>query len=199
VMGNDYYITNEHKVFDQQGQFEPSGEIFGYYVITKQYFDRYRLPVMHTETNRKDADDAPRWLWKEWSNVVKLKQDGVPILGFTWYSLLDQVDWDTALRQDNHRINPLGLYDLKRRIRPVGKAYQRLIAQWRDQLPLQSMSRDLFLYRSEIENRQAGGGASSGTGSDRDTANGRRRSDAAPPRAPVKRRHKTTAHPGHRS
>ena len=60
VMGNDYYITNEHEVLDERGQFRPSGEIFGYYVITRQYFDRYHLPVMHTETNRKDADEAPR-------------------------------------------------------------------------------------------------------------------------------------------
>ena len=33
----------------------PSGEVFGYYVITHQYYDRYHLPVMHTETNTKDA------------------------------------------------------------------------------------------------------------------------------------------------
>ena len=30
---------------------EPSGEVFGYDEITRQYYDRYRLPVMHTETN----------------------------------------------------------------------------------------------------------------------------------------------------
>ena len=86
VMGNDYYITNEHVVLDAAGHVEPAGEIFGYYVITKQYFERYHLPVMHTETNRKDADEAPAWLWKEWANMVRLKHDGVPILGFTWYS-----------------------------------------------------------------------------------------------------------------
>lgn len=146
VMGNDYYITNEHEVFGGSGEFRPSGEIFGYYVITKQYFDRYHLPVMHTETNRKVEADAAAWLWKEWSNVLRLKSDGVPILGFTWYSLLDQTDWDTALREKNDRVNPLGLYDLKRKIRDVGKAYKELIAQWRDELPLQSMSRDIYLF-----------------------------------------------------
>ena len=151
VMGNDYYITNEHEVFGKKGDFRPSGEIFGYYVITKQYFDRYRLPVMHTETNRKIAADAPAWLWKEWSNVLRLKSDGVPILGFTWYSLLDQTDWDTALREVNHRVNPLGLYDLNRRIREVGTAYKEVIAQWHAHLPLQSMSRDLLLYPEDTQ------------------------------------------------
>jgi len=62
----------------------------------------------------------------------------VPIVGFTWFSLTDQVDWDTSLREDNHRINPLGLYDLKRRIRPVGDAYRELIRDWRDRLPMES-------------------------------------------------------------
>jgi beta-glucosidase/6-phospho-beta-glucosidase/beta-galactosidase len=142
VMGNDYYITNEHLV-NEDGSVTPSGEIFGYYVITNQYFERYRLPVMHTETNRKDDELAPAWLWKEWANVVRLKRDGVPILGFTWYSLLDQTDWDTALREDNHRVNPLGLYDLRRKIRPVGTAYKHLVAQWRDELRLQSACRDI--------------------------------------------------------
>ena len=50
IMGNDYYVTNEHLVH-ADGSISPSGEIFGYYVITHQYYDRYRLPVMHTETN----------------------------------------------------------------------------------------------------------------------------------------------------
>jgi beta-glucosidase/6-phospho-beta-glucosidase/beta-galactosidase len=137
VMGNDYYITNEH-VVKPDNSTEPAGEIFGYYVITKQYFDRYQLPVMHTETNLADAERAPGWLKKEWANMLRLKSDGVPILGFTWYSLIDQVDWDTALREDNGRVNPLGLYDLDRNIRPVGQAYKRLIQMWRGIMPTTS-------------------------------------------------------------
>jgi beta-glucosidase/6-phospho-beta-glucosidase/beta-galactosidase len=109
-------------------------------VITKQYYDRYQLPVMHTETNLMDEEKAPQWLRKEWANLHHLKLEGVPILGFTWYSLTDQVDWDTALREDNGRVNPLGLYDLDRKIRPVGVAYKKLIQQWRDILPTESFS-----------------------------------------------------------
>jgi beta-glucosidase/6-phospho-beta-glucosidase/beta-galactosidase len=128
VMGNDYYITNEHLV-RSDGTTEPSGEIFGYYVITHQYYQRYKLPIMHTETN-KTMPDSVQWLYKEWANVHRLKQDGVPIIGFTWYSLLHQVDWDSALCEDAGRVIELGLYDLNRNIMPVGKAYKRLIQQW---------------------------------------------------------------------
>ena len=141
IMGNDYYVTNEHRVWED-GHTAAAGEVFGYDQLTWQYHDRYRLPVMHTETNfaqGPNSDEAVYWLWKMWANVLRLRNDGVPILGFTWYSLTDQVDWDTALREVNGRANPLGLYDLDRQIRPVGQAYQKLIADWREVLPTQSV------------------------------------------------------------
>ena len=137
IMGTDYYVTNEH-IVEEDGSITPAGEIFGYYVITHQYYTRYRLPVMHTETNLADSDRAPGWLRKEWSNMHRLKQDGVPIVGFTWYSLIDQIDWDSTLRQNNGHVNPLGLYSIDRQIRPVGEAYRSLIDQWRDVLPTES-------------------------------------------------------------
>ena len=140
IMGNDYYVTCEHLVHPD-GHLTPAGDTFGYYLVTKQYFDRYRLPVMHTETNM-DAERAPVWLRKQWANVLRLKQDGIPIIGFTWYSLTDQVDWDVGLREDNGKVNPLGLYDLDRNIRPVGEAYKQLVAEWLDMLPGESIFLD---------------------------------------------------------
>jgi len=129
VMGNDYYVANEHMLLDENRSVY-AGEIFGYYVVTRDYYDRYNLPVMHTETNKAEPD-ADRWLWKTWANIQRLRQDGVPICGMTWYSLTDQVDWDTALREDNGHVNPLGLYDLDRNIRKVGEEYKKLIRAWR--------------------------------------------------------------------
>jgi beta-glucosidase/6-phospho-beta-glucosidase/beta-galactosidase len=130
VMGNDYYVTNEHLVHPD-GSTQASGEIFGYYVITNQYYKRYKLPIMHTETNIR-MPACKEWLLKQWANVHRLKHDGVPIIGFTWYSLLHQVDWDSALRNDDGHVNELGLYDLNRQQMPVGAAYQQLIKNWKD-------------------------------------------------------------------
>ena len=130
VMGNDYYAANEHLLVSEDKSIY-AGEIFGYYVVTRDYYNRYNLPVMHTETNNAEPD-AERWLWKTWANIQKLRHDGVPLIGMTWYSLTDQVDWDTALREENNRVNPLGLYDLDRKVRPVGRAYKKLITQWQD-------------------------------------------------------------------
>jgi len=136
IMGNDYYVTNEHLVLPN-GSTRASGEVFGYYVITHQYYNRYKLPIMHTETNLKGSGGAD-WLWKQWANLYRLIQDGVPVIGFTWYSLTHQVDWDTALREENNRVHDVGLYDLDRKITEVGHAYKRLISQWKDVLAQES-------------------------------------------------------------
>lgn len=141
IMGNDYYITNEHRVSEDNSK-RTALEIFGYSEITRQYHDRYRLPVMHTETNFPQGPkgtEAVDWLWKQWAGVLRIRNSGVPIVGFTWYSLTDQVDWDCALRYDRGVVNPLGLYDLDRNIRPVGEAYRELIRQWTYVLPTQSI------------------------------------------------------------
>jgi beta-glucosidase len=141
VMGNDYYVTNEHRV-EEDGSTGPSGEIFGYSQITAQYFARYKLPVMHTETNLGEGpkgDEAVEWLRKEFANILRVRELFIPIIGFTWFSLTDQVDWDIALRENRGTVNPLGLYDLDRNIRKVGVAYKKLIKDWGGLLGAQSV------------------------------------------------------------
>jgi beta-glucosidase/6-phospho-beta-glucosidase/beta-galactosidase len=98
---------------------------------------------MHTETNITEPFSV-HWLKKQWANIYRLKSDGVPIIGFTWYSLTDQVDWDSALRNDAGVVNALGLYDLDRKIRPVGQEYKNLIAQWRDVIDNESFGVHMF-------------------------------------------------------
>lgn len=143
IMGTDYYVTNEH-LMKPDGSTGPSGEFFGYYVIAREYYERYGLPLMHTETNIWESDGSVQWLWKQWNCMLRLRQDGIPIVGFTWYSLTDQMDWDTALRVDAHRVNTVGLYDLDRKIRKVGRHYRRLIAMWREILPAGSSALSLL-------------------------------------------------------
>jgi beta-glucosidase/6-phospho-beta-glucosidase/beta-galactosidase len=141
IMGNDYYVTNEHRV-SADGLTRAAGDVFGYDEITRQYYDRYKLPVMHTETNLIEGptgQEAVDWLWKQWANVLHVRNTGVPIVGFTWYSLTDQMDWDVTLREENNRVTPVGLYDLDRNIRPVGRCYKQLIHAWCNVLPAQSV------------------------------------------------------------
>ncbi len=129
VMGNDYYETNERILQHDGGEYV--GEVFGWYLVTHEYYLRYRKPVMHTETNQK-SQDAVVWLWRQWQNLLYMRERGIPVLGFTWYSLIDQVDWDTELREANNRVNPFGLYDMNRKIRPVGEAYKQIIEEYEE-------------------------------------------------------------------
>jgi hypothetical protein len=61
-----------------------------------------------------------------------MRSTGIPVLGFTWYSLTDQIDWQHALRVERNDLHPVGLYDMRRRIRPVGTRYQQIVADWRE-------------------------------------------------------------------
>lgn len=132
VLGVDYYEWNE-KLINSEGKPENLGEMFGWYVITSQYYERYKRPVMHTETNCPNADEAPGWLWRQWHNVRLIRQNGVPVIGFTWYSLQDQIDWDTAMGKALGNVFPVGLYDLNRDPRPVAQAYKYLVGMFKDE------------------------------------------------------------------
>jgi beta-glucosidase/6-phospho-beta-glucosidase/beta-galactosidase len=132
ILGVDYYEWNE-KLINSDGDIEMLGELFGWYVITMQYFNRYRRLIMHTETNSADAEEAPAWLWRQWHNVQLIRKDGVPVLGFTWYSLLDQIDWNIGLRKPLGNVFPVGLYDLNRDPRPVAQAYKHLIRMYENE------------------------------------------------------------------
>ncbi|MBC8166808.1 MAG: family 1 glycosylhydrolase [Bryobacteraceae bacterium] len=135
IMGNDYYGRNEHLLLPD-GSIMQGEDVLGWYLITKRYHERYYRPVMHTETNVFDSKLAPNWLWKQWANVLRMRRDGIPVLGFTWYSLIDQVDWDTSLAEQNNRVNECGLYDLDRRPRPVAAAYRQLLEAFKNEMTI---------------------------------------------------------------
>ncbi|ALW87397.1 glycoside hydrolase family 1 [Hymenobacter sedentarius] len=129
IMGNDYYGRNE-RIILPYGDVITSMDVMGWYHITYEYFRRYSKPVMHTETNTFDAADAPVWLWKQWVNVLQMRKSGVPVLGFTWYSLIDKVDWNIGLSRKEGTVNACGLFDLNRKPRPVAEAYRQLLQEY---------------------------------------------------------------------
>ena len=129
IMGNDYYGRNE-RIIKPDGSICGAEDVMGWYQITHEYYLRYRRPVMHTETNVGDPAAACAWLWKQWVNIMRMRHDGVPVLGFTWYSLIDQIDWDTVLAEKNDRTFRCGLYDLNRNPNPVAKEYVNLVSEF---------------------------------------------------------------------
>jgi beta-glucosidase len=127
-LGLDYYSTCEHRVAST-GRQTTARRPRGFASLAMEYHTRYGLPIFHCETNA--ARNSVGWLEEQWRQISMLRGAGIPVAGFTWYSLTDQIDWQHALREERNDLHPVGLYDLKRRVRPVGRAYRELIARER--------------------------------------------------------------------
>jgi beta-glucosidase/6-phospho-beta-glucosidase/beta-galactosidase len=125
IAGNDYYAACEKEVLPD-GSLRESGERLGYYQLARQYQARLGVPIMQMETNGADADSVD-WLIRQWTDTIRLLQDGVPIRGFTWYGFINHVDWNTSLRKNDGHEDQLGLVDLERRPTPTWAAYRAII------------------------------------------------------------------------
>ena len=134
IVGADYYGRNEHIVKPCGRRFAIE-DVMGWYLIARDYLERYGKPLMHTETNVFDPQAAPGWLWKQWISILQMRRDGMPVLGFTWYSLVDQVDWDIGLSEQRGVVNGCGLYNMERRPNPVAAEYRALMEEF-GSLPL---------------------------------------------------------------
>ena len=56
----------------------------------------------------------------------------MPVLGYTWYSLIDQVDWDIQLREIRNVVNGNGLFTIDREPRDVANVYRELATHYGD-------------------------------------------------------------------
>ena len=127
VLGMDYYSGNERVVHDD-GSKENEGVMLGWHAIARDYYARYDRPLMLTETNMVDdgSGQSEHWLRQTWAQAHHLRTHGVPMVGYTWYSLTDQIDWGIQLRRIENKVTPNGLCTLERKLRPVGEAYKKL-------------------------------------------------------------------------
>ena len=130
-LGVDYYPTCEHRVSSTGRCTVTHSLAMGFRRLATQYWNRYRVPLFHCETNRV-SHLAVEWLDHQWADILAMRASGIPVMGFTWYSLTDQIDWQHALRVERNDLHSVGLYDLRRRIRPVGVRYKEIVAEWRE-------------------------------------------------------------------
>jgi len=129
-LGVDYYPSCEHRVSSTGRSATNHSDALGFRRLATRYYERYRVPLFHCETNRVNAR-AVEWLDSQWDDVESMRDAGIPVTGFTWYSLTDQIDRQHALRVERNDLHPVGLFDLQRRIRPVGTRYRAIIEQAR--------------------------------------------------------------------
>ena len=132
-LGVDYHHTSEHRISSTGHTTVTHAMAMGLLQLATQYHDRYRMPVFPCTTNRVNHL-AAEWLEHQWADVVAMRAAGIPVMGFIWCSLTDQIDRPHALRVERNEVHAAGLYDLRRRIRPVGVRYREIVAEWREVL-----------------------------------------------------------------
>jgi beta-glucosidase/6-phospho-beta-glucosidase/beta-galactosidase len=128
VFGIDYYAACETVMlttgFPKATSVEDyteqvlNGERLGLAGICTQYWNRYQLPLLHTETNFVDhgasshVGTSDDWGLKQLIELAQLPKFGIPVLGFTWYSLIDQFNWHNGMQgsPNDTRLHPVGLY-----------------------------------------------------------------------------------------
>lgn len=109
ILGLDYYCHSEW-FFDDTGGRAPSPRPAGFRAVATQYAQRYRRPMMLTETNiRGFATDRASWLRYMLGEYEALLDDGVDLRGFCWFPHVDSCDWDSLLARYGGRTDPVGV------------------------------------------------------------------------------------------
>jgi beta-glucosidase/6-phospho-beta-glucosidase/beta-galactosidase len=119
VIGLDHYPHSEHELSTgSRGELVDVPRALerqlGPAELCRQYFDRLGRPLMFAETGAP-GDDAAKiaWLDRLVAEVATARAEGVPVIGITWWGLIDQVDWGTGLRRFRYDVDPTGLYSLE--------------------------------------------------------------------------------------
>ncbi|RFA18234.1 family 1 glycosylhydrolase [Subtercola boreus] len=124
VMGVNYYPRHSTEVFEagvhHGGGFADPRPFFdagcdGLAEVLTRYAERYGAPVMLTETCvTGTVDERLAWLDDSVATLHRLRGEGLPVVGMTWWPLFDMYEWtyrhSTAPRKDH--LLTMGLYDL---------------------------------------------------------------------------------------
>lgn len=112
VVGLDYYSHSEW-FYDDIGGYAPSPYPIGFAAVAEQYFNRYGLPMMLTETNlRGQPSDRISWLRYMIEQYDIAVGRGVPLHGFCWFPQVDSCDWDSLLARTAGRVDPVGVLSI---------------------------------------------------------------------------------------
>jgi beta-glucosidase len=138
VIGLDHYPHSEHgyrigsrgEIVDEP---QPIEEQLGPGELARQYFARFGRPLVFAETGAPGDDDRKIWwLDRLVEQVCVVRGEGVPVIGITWWGLIDQVDWRHGLRRFNYEIDPTGLYALRWKEGRLVRVPTRALDRWRE-------------------------------------------------------------------
>jgi beta-glucosidase/6-phospho-beta-glucosidase/beta-galactosidase len=99
ILGMNFYPqwSTKQIYLDKRGRIafretEPEGD--GFSELIRHYYDRYKVPVMITETSAVGSDETRlSWLKSSVASIKELRSEGVPVVGYTWFPLFTMIDW----------------------------------------------------------------------------------------------------------
>jgi beta-glucosidase len=122
VLGLNFYPQWSTKLLyiDNRGRLafretEPEG--LGFKELITDHYDRYKVPIMITETSAVGSDEIrERWLESSTAMIKDVRAAGVPVIGYTWFPLFTMIDWRYRFGQEplESYYLELGLYKLNR-------------------------------------------------------------------------------------
>lgn len=116
VIGVNYYPAFTTARFDGDRELPVEAGTAGLEDLVRLYSDRYGRPLMVTETSRGGTiEERLAWLGESLAAVARLRSEGVPLRGYTWFPFTALVDW--LYRQDTRPVEDwlvqMGLVDLR--------------------------------------------------------------------------------------
>ncbi len=118
VLGLDYYSHSETELYpcsEKNFRQRIPTKLSGLYKTVRDYWERYHIPLMLTETSfYGDECERLQWLDQTVCDVQRLRSEGIPMIGYTWWPLVDHIDWDGAMLHQIGRIHNVGIYRLRR-------------------------------------------------------------------------------------
>lgn len=122
VVGMNFYPqwSTRQIYLDKKGRIafrdvEPEGN--GFVDLIRDFYNRYQVPIMITETSAVGADEIrAQWLESSVGMIKNLRADGVPVIGYTWFPLFTMIDWRYRFSTEplENFYLELGLYKLNR-------------------------------------------------------------------------------------
>jgi beta-glucosidase len=118
VVGVNYYPAFTTSRY-QPGSSDPvpvEAGTAGLEEVLREFHDRYRRPVFLTETSRAGTvEDRRGWLHDSVGLVRRLRDEGFPVVGYTWWPLFALVDWKYRETTDpvGRWLLPMGLLELE--------------------------------------------------------------------------------------
>lgn len=119
VVGVNFYPqwSTRQLAFNAQGRLQSQiceRDGAGFAELIGGFWERYRAPLMITETSAKQGITIKRrWLETSVAAIGRLRDQGVPVLGYTWFPLFTMVDWRyrSGTGPRNDYLIELGLYE----------------------------------------------------------------------------------------